>query len=69
MSVQTKSKPRRLNRTKQPAETLPERDETLHLQEQFSGPVALRGERPVAELLAERLAEAEPGSTALLFIP
>ena len=39
------------------------------LQEQFSGPLPLRSERPMAEILAERLAEADPDSPCPLFIP
>ena len=46
-----------------------ERVEAFYLQEQFTGPVPLRNERPAAELLAERLAGADPASTSLLFIP
>ena len=45
------------------------RVEAFYLQEQFTGPVPLRNERPAAELLAERLAGADPASTSLLFIP
>ena len=69
MSVQAKSKPRLLTGAKQPAELLPTRDERPHLQERFSGPIPLREERPAAELLAERMAEADPADTAPLFIP
>ena len=39
------------------------------LQEQFTGPLPVRNERPMAEILAERLAEAGPDSPSPLFIP
>ena len=39
------------------------------LQEQFTGLVPVRNERPMAEILAERLAEANPASPSPLFIP
>jgi len=39
------------------------------LQEQFTGRIPLRSERPMAEILAERLAEAGPASPGPLFIP
>ena len=39
------------------------------LQEQFTGPVPARSERPMAEILAERLAEADPDSPCPVFIP
>jgi hypothetical protein len=38
-------------------------------QEQFTGPVPVRSERPMAEILAERLAEANPANPGPLFIP
>ena len=39
------------------------------LQEQFAGQVPVRSERPMAEILAERLAEANPASPNPVFIP
>jgi hypothetical protein len=39
------------------------------LQEQFTGPVPARSERSMAEILAERLAEADPDSPCPVFIP
>ena len=39
------------------------------LQEQFSGPLPERSERSMAEILAERLAEARPDSPCPMFIP
>jgi hypothetical protein len=46
-----------------------EHGETLPMQEQFSGSIPLRGERPAADILAERLAEHDPANAAPLFIP
>jgi hypothetical protein len=39
------------------------------LQEQFTGLVPARRERPMAEILAERMAGANPASLGPLFIP
>jgi len=39
------------------------------LQEQFSGPVPERRERSMAEILKERLAEADPSRPAPVFVP
>jgi hypothetical protein len=39
------------------------------LQEQFSCPLPLRSERTMAEILAERLAEAGPDSPCPMFVP
>jgi hypothetical protein len=39
------------------------------LQEQFTGPLPERRERPMAEILAERLAETGPDSPCPVFIP
>jgi hypothetical protein len=58
-----------LTHTKHPADPKPERLETFQLQEQFSGAIPLRTERPAAELLAERLAESDPSSACPVFIP
>jgi hypothetical protein len=38
-------------------------------QEQFTGPLPARSERPMAEILAERLAKADPDSPTPVFIP
>jgi hypothetical protein len=43
--------------------------EMIDMQERFTGPIPLRLERPVAEILAERLAESGPDSTPPVFIP
>ncbi|MGB8212755.1 MAG: hypothetical protein WCE68_04265 [Anaerolineales bacterium] len=56
-------------RTKPSAQALPERVAAACLQEQFTGPLPLRSERPVAELLRERRAEAGSSSPTPVFIP
>jgi hypothetical protein len=56
-------------RTKRAAAAKPERVEAACLQEQFTGPVPARTERPFAEILAERLAETDPASPSPVFIP
>jgi hypothetical protein len=47
----------------------PQSDQAACLQEQFTGPLPVRSERPMAEILAERLAEADPASPCPVFIP
>ena len=47
----------------------PQQVQAACLQEQFTGPVPLQRERPMSEILAERLAEAVPASQVPLFIP
>jgi len=37
--------------------------------EQFTGPVPARSERSMAEIMKERLAEADPSSPAPVFVP
>jgi hypothetical protein len=69
MTLKVFARPRFLTRKKHPAGSKPERLETSHLQEQFTGPVPLRAERPAAEFLAERLAESDPAGTSPVFIP
>jgi len=69
MSMQIFSKPRFLTRAKPPLVVKPERLESFPLQEQFTGPVVLRGERPAAEILAERLAESGPACIPPIFVP
>ena len=39
------------------------------LQEQFTGQIPARGERPMAEILTERLLKADPSRPAPVFIP
>jgi hypothetical protein len=57
-----------------PTETLaaaakPQQARATCLQEQFSGPLPLRSERTMAEILAERLTEADPHSPCPVFVP
>jgi hypothetical protein len=47
----------------------PEHLEATPLQEQFCGPIPLHEERSAAEVLTECLAESDPASASLLFIP
>ena len=47
----------------------PESAQATYQQEQFTGPLPLRSERTMAEILAERLAEADPASPCPVFIP
>ena len=51
------------------AATKPQELRAACLQEQFTGLDPRRNERPMAEILAERLAEADPASPGPLFIP
>jgi hypothetical protein len=44
-------------------------DQAACLQEQFTGPLPLRSERPMAEILKERLAQVNPASQCPVFIP
>jgi hypothetical protein len=67
MDKTAKPKVRLLSQAKALADLPPGQMEAGHLQEQFSGPVPLRGERPAAELLRERMAEA--GSIPQVFVP
>jgi hypothetical protein len=69
MNVQIVPKPR-LKALLQFREDLTrEHGETIGMQEQFTGPIRLRFERPAAEILAERLAESGPDDAPLSFIP
>jgi hypothetical protein len=56
-------------RTRPAAGTKPERVEAVGAQEQFSGPVPLRSERPLAEIMHERQAGTDPSSPSPVFIP
>ncbi len=47
----------------------PENVQAACLQEQFSGPLPLRNERRMFEILAERLVEADPDRPGPLFVP
>jgi hypothetical protein len=60
----------RLLSRRPPLEQIPAQGgDALHLQEQFSGPVPLRGERSAAEVLRERLDESDPAGIAQVFVP
>ena len=54
-----------LKRTKKGNKYLPKQAEPVQMQEQFSGAVPARNERPAAEVLAE----VKTGSTLPVFIP
>jgi hypothetical protein len=69
MNVQAILKLHFLTRNVPSANLTPGPDEAFQLQEQFSGPVPLRAERPAAECLAERLVESNPAGTCPVFIP
>ena len=47
----------------------PQSTQATCLQEYFSGPLPVRSERTMAEILAERLAEADPDSPCPVFVP
>jgi hypothetical protein len=69
MNVQIVPKPR-VKALLQFRENLtPEHGETFTLQEQFSGPIPPRFQRPAGEILAERLAESGPDGAPPVFIP
>jgi hypothetical protein len=69
MSAQTIPTTRSLTRSKREAKATPERVDSPHLTEQTTGPVTLRAERTAAEILGERLAEADPAATTPVFVP
>jgi hypothetical protein len=69
MDKQIFPNPRLLTRAKPQSVVKPERLEPFAVQEQFTGPVPLCCERPVTEILAERLAESDPASPSPAFIP
>ena len=69
MNIQFFPKLRSFTPIKHQAELRPEQVELFPLQEQYSGLLPLSYERPVAEILAERLAEADPASMSPVFIP
>jgi hypothetical protein len=69
MTLPVNPKLRFLTQTKPRADLMPECVEAFQLQEQFTSPVLVWTGRPAAELLAERLAEADPANTSLIFIP
>ena len=47
----------------------PQSQPATRLQEQFTGPLPQRSERPMSEILAERLATADPSRPAPVFVP
>jgi hypothetical protein len=51
------------------AEVKPQGAQADFQQEQFTGPVPARQERSMAEILKERLAEADPSRPAPIFVP
>jgi hypothetical protein len=51
------------------ADGLPKIEQVVQMQEQFTGLVPLRLERPAAEILAERLTRPCPTGTCPIFIP
>jgi hypothetical protein len=69
MNVQIYPKPRLMPSLKVPEDLKREHGETITMQEQFTGPLPLRCERPAAEILAERLTESDPANPSPVFIP
>jgi hypothetical protein len=69
MNMQILSKLHFLTGANSHSDAKPERREAFPFQEQFTGPLPLRLERPAAEILAERLAESGPDSAPPVFIP
>jgi hypothetical protein len=69
MNVQINPKPRFMTSLQSLEDLRPEHRETFTMQEQFTGPLPSRSERPAAEILVERLAETTPGITPPVFIP
>jgi hypothetical protein len=67
MSTQTIPLPRFSTAAKPAANLPPERVDRLP--EQPTGPIPLRGERPIAEVLAERLNEAGQTSVSPTYVP
>lgn len=68
MNITIASTPRLLTRKKHGVK--PERVEGVHLQEQVAGPPPECNERPIADIVAERLAESGPVShVAPIFVP
>jgi hypothetical protein len=67
MSIQSTPLPRLSNHSQPEADPTSERVDRLAMPEQVTGGVPQRTERPFADILAERLAEADPAS--LSFVP
>jgi hypothetical protein len=47
----------------------PLRDQAACLQEQYTVPLPMRNERPMTEILKERLAQVNPASQCPVFVP
>jgi hypothetical protein len=69
MSTQTTTLPRFLSAAKPPTGRKPERVDSLQLTEQVTGPMPQQTERSAADILAERLAEADPNAVSPSFVP
>ena len=67
MNAQTMPDQQFSTRTKSEAE--PEHAEAAFTQEQFTGPVPVRSERPMSEILNERQAESDADGASPAFIP
>ena len=69
MNTQVLPDPGSIAQKRGAAETKPERVEATSSQEQFTGPLPERGERPAAELLRERQGESDAASACMAFVP
>jgi hypothetical protein len=69
MNVPVLPEPGFSNRIKPEADAVPERAEAACLQEQFTSPIPVRNERPMAEILIERLAGTTPACPSPAFLP
>jgi hypothetical protein len=69
MSVPARPNRRPISQLKRRADPQPERVEPANLQEQFTGPLLERSERPAAEFLLEHQAETDPDGMSAVFIP
>jgi hypothetical protein len=67
MNIQTIPLPRLSNRSQTGTDPASERVDRLAMPEQVTGGIPQRTERPFADILAERLAEAEPSGPS--FVP
>jgi hypothetical protein len=69
MSTPFKPEPGMMTPETHEAAAKPQQTRATCLQEQFSGPLPARSERSMAEILAERQAEAIPDSPCPMFVP
>jgi hypothetical protein len=69
MDVKVLPTPHSITPAESLAATRPERVEDSLLQEQASGPIPLRDERPAADIITERLTTSDPASPPLVFVP